>query len=127
VVADHGHHFPAQFAGALAQQQIVQAMIVLGDEHHDALAARLIEQAVLHLKAFGELTDRALQGYAIRHQLGQIEAQPLKEQARDAVGVLVRIEDVGAMPVQHLRQRRDDAATIRARDQQRREARNRRH
>ena len=36
------------------------------------------------------------------------------------VGVLVGVEDVGAVAVEQLRQRRDDAPLIRARDEQRR-------
>ena len=46
-----------------------------------------------------------------------------KNRPATRVGVLVGVEDVGAVAVQQLRERRDDAPLVGARDEQRRGAR----
>ena len=67
----------------------------------------------------GHLADRLLERGAVGAQLGEVEADALEEDAGARVGVLVGVEDVGAVAVEQLRERRDDAALVRARDQQR--------
>ncbi len=45
-------------------------------------------------------------------ELGEVEADALEELAGHRVGVLVGVEDVGAVSVQQLRERRDDAPLV---------------
>ena len=49
----------------------------------------------------------------------EVEADALEELAGHGVGVLVGVEDVGAVAVEQLRERRDDAARSGQRDEQR--------
>jgi hypothetical protein len=51
-------------------------------------------------------------------EVGQIEAQTLEKHAERHVGVLVGIENVRAVPIEHLRERGDDAASVGTGDEQ---------
>ena len=51
-------------------------------------------------------------------KLGEIELDALEELAGHRVGVLVGVEDVGAVPIEDLRKRGDEAFAIRAADEQ---------
>jgi hypothetical protein len=51
-------------------------------------------------------------------EFGEVESDALEELSRNRVGVLVGVEDVGAVPVQELRERGDEAFSIRAADEQ---------
>src|SRR5450432_1438984 len=101
-------------------------MVVFRDEDRDALDSVLIAQLRLHAEALGDLLNRALQSAAVSLKLGQIEMNALKKLSRRRIRMLIRVEDVRPMAVQDLRQRRHDAAPIRARDQQGRAFRGRR-
>ena len=103
----------------MAQQEVVEAVIGARDEDRDALAARGVAQPPGHAQAPGHLRDRGLEARAVGAQLGGVEVDALEEDPRDGVGVLVGVEDVGAVPVEELGERRDDAALVGAGDQQR--------
>ena len=55
---------------------------------------------------------------AVGVQLAQVEADALEELPGDRIGVLIGVEDVGAVAVEQLRERRDEPFAIRARDEQ---------
>ena len=113
MVADHGHDVAVELAGTVAQQQIVQAVVVLRDEDHQTLTARLVKQPILHLEALAQLGHGALERHLVGHQLGHgRSAIAEKTCPATRVGVLVGVEDVRAVAVQHLRQGGDDAAPI---------------
>ena len=56
---------------------------------------------------------------AVGVDLREVEADALEELAGHRVGVLVGVEDVGAVAVEQLRERRDDAPLVGTRDEQR--------
>ena len=60
----------------------------------------------------------ALEADAIGEQVREVEADALEEVAGCGVGVLVGVEDVGAVPVEDLGERRHDAAPVGAGDEQ---------
>src|SRR5262249_6849746 len=64
------------------------------------------------------LADRALEREAVGEQPLAVEVDALEEEPRLAVRVLVGLEDVGAVAVEHLRERGDDPAAVGARDEQ---------
>ena len=70
-------------------------------------------------EALRHLADRRARGSPGRSAISvEVEADALEELAGHRVGVLVRVEDVRAVPVQHLRERCHDAAPVRAAHQQ---------
>ncbi len=103
-----------ELAGAVAQEQIVEAVVVARDEDRHALALAGQEQAPLHLEAAGHLRDGPLEARAVGPHLGEVEADALEELAGQGVRMLVGVEDVEAMPVEQLGQGCDDAAPVRA-------------
>ena len=121
---DDQRDLAGQLAGAVAQQQVVEAVVVVRDEDRDALGRAAPRQAPASCaKRSRDLADRALERGAVGVDLREVEADALEELAGDRVGVLVRVEDVGAVSVEQLRERRDDAAPIGARDEERRDVR----
>jgi hypothetical protein len=119
VVGDHERNVAGELPPAVTEHQIVQAVIVAGDEDGDPLGLLRVEQPVLHLEALTHLGDGARKRAAIAHQPGKIETNALEEHPRDRVRVLVGIQDVRAMAVEDLRERRHDTPPIGARDEQR--------
>ena len=89
-------------------------------EQRDPLLLLRVDEAVAHAEALGDLGDGALERVLVGLELGQIEANALEEHRNGAVGVLVGVEDVRPVPVEHLRERGDDATTVGARDEERR-------
>ena len=112
-----------ELAGAVAEQEVVQAVVVARHEDRDALHVGRVRDPVGHREARGDLAEAVLERDPIGRHRRQIEADALEEHLRDRIGVLIGVEDVGAVAVQHLRQRRDDALAIGAAHQQRRDVR----
>jgi hypothetical protein len=117
VVADYDWNIAAEFARAIAQQQIDQAMVLLGDEKRDAFLFRTEDKMILHGKTLRDLIDRPLQRQSISRELTEVTANSLKELASFAIRVLVRIQYVRPMPGKHLRQRRHDTTPIGTRNE----------
>ena len=101
----------------MPEQEVVQAVVVARNEQRHALSVARVGESIAHREAPGDLGNRALERQAIRLQLRQIEAQALKEHPQDGVRVLIGVEDVRTVAVEHLRQSSHDAAAIRARDE----------
>ena len=114
----HQRHLAGQLAGAVAEQQVVEAVVVARHEDRHALAVRRVGDAPAHREALGRLADRVLEGEAVGVELGEVEAHALEELPRHEVGVLVRIQDVRAVAVEELGHRRHDAAPVGAVDEQ---------
>ena len=77
-----------------------------------------VREAPVHREAGCDLGNRCLQARAVRVKLGEIEFDALEELAGHRVGMLVGVEDVGAVPIENLRKRGDEAFAIRAADEQ---------
>jgi hypothetical protein len=98
----------AELAGAVAEQEVVEAMVVARDEDRDPLDVLLVVELPAHLEAVGDLADRRLEREPVGVHLGAIERDPLEELAGDGIGVLIRVEDVRPVSVEELRQSRDE-------------------
>ena len=118
VVADHQGDFAVELAGAVAQQEVVEAVLEPRDEDRHSFAPLGVGQPPAHVETLGDLVDGALEGGPIGVHLGAVEADALEELAGYGIAVLVGVEDVGAVTVEHLGQRCDQPPTIRAGDQQ---------
>ncbi len=121
VIADDEPKIAGKLLAAVAEQEIIEAMVVTRHEDGDALRPLGVDQPVAHLETPAHLLDGALEREPIGLQRGQIEPDALEEHPGDRVRVLIGVEDVRAVPVEHLRERRDDAPTVGAGDEQRRE------
>jgi hypothetical protein len=117
VAHDHGD-LACQLARPVAQQKVVEAVVVAGDEQGHALVLARIGQARPHREALSHLRDRPLETHAVRVEILEIEADALKEPARHGIRVLIGVEDVGAMAVEDLCEGGHDPPLIRAADQQ---------
>jgi hypothetical protein len=118
VVADDQSELGGQLTGPLPQQQVEQAMVVLRNEDRGPRVVESIRDAPVHREAIRDLRNRRLQASAIGVQLRHVELDALEELARYRIGVLIRVEDVGAVPIQDLGQRGDQAFAIGAADEQ---------
>jgi hypothetical protein len=120
VVAHDQRDLAAELPGLVAQEQVVEAVVGARDEDRHAFHVIRPGEAPGHREARGDLGERALERQAVGEQLGDVEVDALEEEARLRVGVLVGLEDVGAVPVKDLGQRGDDPAAVGAADEQRR-------
>jgi len=77
-----------------------------------------IRDAPVHREACCDLRDGGLQTGAVGVQLGEIELDALEKLTRNRVGMLVGVEDVGAVPIENLRERGDEAFAVGAADEQ---------
>ena len=109
----------AQLAGAAAQQQVVQAVVVLADQDRHALAGGSRRRAGSASRSARRPRRCARSSVdAVGVQLAQVEADALEELARDGIGVLIGVEDVDAVAVEQLRERGDQAFAVGARHEQ---------
>jgi hypothetical protein len=99
------------------QQQVVQAVVVARHEDRDPLARVRVGDAPAHREALGGLADRVLERQAVGVDLGQVEVDALEELPGRRVGVLVGVQDVGAVACRGAGRARDDAAPVRAVDE----------
>jgi hypothetical protein len=118
VIADDERNVGGELAGPLPQQQVVQTVVVLRDENSGSVAMRAVAQPPFHRKALCHLADSRLEAPPIRVKLRHVELDALKELAGHRVGVLVRIEDVGAVSIQDLRKRGDEASAVGTTDEE---------
>src|SRR5690606_6373965 len=75
-------------------------------------------EAERHPEPPRHLAKRPLERQPVGVQLALVEADTLEELRGNRIGVLIRVEDVGAVAVEHLREGRDDALAIGARDEE---------
>src|SRR5512133_613093 len=93
-------------------------MVVLRDEDRDALQLVPVNQSVRHLETRRHFGNGALERSAVGQKLARVEANPLKEEPGRCVRVLIGVEDVGAVPEQHLSQGGDNATPVWTRNEQ---------
>ena len=96
----------------------MQAVVVLGDEEGGVLLRLGVAQRAGHREATSDVGDGGLDGDAVGAQVGQVDPDALEELAALGVGVLVGGEDVGAVSVEDLSERGDDALLIGAGDEE---------
>jgi hypothetical protein len=93
-------------------------MVILRNEDRGPAVAKAIRDAPGHREARGDFPDGGLQASSIGVQLRHVELDALEELTRYGIGMLVRIEDVGAVSIEDLRKRCDEAFAIGATDEQ---------
>ena len=106
-----------QLAGVVPEEQFPEAVGVLANEDRDALRLRPADLA-RHPEAPGHLLDAALEAHAVRVQLRGVKHNPLIEDARFHVRVLLGGHDAAAVAEERLAERGDDAFAVRAVDQE---------
>jgi len=121
VVRHHQGDLAGELPALVAEQQIVQTVIELRDEDRDPLGPPRVQEPRVHVEPLCHLPDSALERVPVGLQLSQIDPDALEELTSLAVGVLVGVDDVAAVPVQQLGQPGDDARPVRTRDEEGRE------
>ena len=111
-------HLARQLPGPMAKQQVVEAMLPPRHEDRHALRFMCVREPPGHLEALGGLPNCALDGDPVGVDVREVEADALEELPGLGVRVLVRIEDVGAVPVEELGEGCHDALSVGARDEQ---------
>ena len=115
VVAGDERDVGVQLAGAEAGQQVQQAVRLLGGQHGDARQLLGEPQVAVHREAVADLGAEGGQHLGVRQaEAVELELHPLEEQALVVVGVLVDLDDVGAVPVEPLGDGGHDPAGVRA-------------
>jgi hypothetical protein len=118
MVAHDQRNLAAQLPGLVAQQQVVEAVVGPRGEDRHALDPVGVGDAPDHLHPFGQLGDGPLEGPAVGVELREVEVDALEEDTRGPVGVLIGLEDVGAVAVQQLGEGGHDAAPVRTAHEQ---------
>ena len=98
----------------LTEQEVVETVVVLGDEDHRLvpMLARSQRRQLIEKRSATSL-DGGLVGSADRCEARDMSnLMRWKNWPSDRVGVLVRVEDVRPMAVQHLRERGDEAFPV---------------
>jgi hypothetical protein len=92
-----------------AEQQVVEAMALLADQHQQARAARAIVQLPVHAEVGGQ---RAMPACTAPAAGGRIEMHAQEEAAAFLVAELLGVEDVAAVVEQQAGHAVDDAGTV---------------
>ena len=87
-------------------------MIVFRDEDGDSTRRPPVSQAPAHLEALRDLFDAAHEALSVGMKVARVEANALKELPGDAIRMLVRVDDIGAVPVEELREGGDQALSV---------------
>jgi len=118
VVADDGGDFDGQFAGLMAPDQVVQAM--RQRTHQDRCAHRpaVEADAPAHRVTLGQRGPGRGEVVGVEVAAAEVELHAHEEFAMLAVGVLIRVQQVAAVLGDEVRHGRNDAARVRAGDQQ---------
>ena len=108
-----------QLAGAMPPEQIHQAVLVARDEDRDALPLGRVGELPAHARS-ASATSPMPRSRLTRSVCSSVRSKRMrwKNWPGDGVGVLVGVEDVRAVAVQHLGERRHDAAPVGAAHQQ---------
>jgi len=114
MIADHQRDFAGEFAGALAVEQIDEAVVVFGNKNCHARTVVRGGDAPLNgkllgdgSKPLGEVFQVELEAFEIPFDAGEIETF-------DAGLVLLEVKDVAAMPVDEISDCGIEAFAIRA-------------
>jgi hypothetical protein len=111
VVGRHRGDVDLQLAAVGAEQQVVEAMPLLADQHQQARAAAAIVQLPVHAEAFGKRGHRGVHG--LQRQAGvAVEMHAQEEAAAFLVAELLGVEDVAAVVEQQAGHAVDDAGTV---------------
>jgi hypothetical protein len=91
MIADNHGDLRGELTGALAQHEIVQAVIVSRYEDRSLGEADTIGDPPAHGETRSDLRNRSLEARAVRVQLGKVEFDALEELAGNRVCVLVGV------------------------------------
>ncbi len=109
VVADDEREVGDELAGAVPGQQVEQAVLLLADQQRDPGEPLGEAQLHLHREGLADLAEGVQDAVVGEVEAVELELDPLEEQPLVVVGVLVDLDDVGAVAGQELRHGRDDA------------------
>ena len=123
MVGDDEGNVAAKLAGVPALQQVGHAVQVLGAEQGQARAAGAGGEAPVHVEFGGQFSVGAFEGRKIEGRGrgragGQFPLHAHEEEAQLVVAMLVRMQDIGAVGVEHGGDARDEALAVGAIDQQ---------
>ena len=109
MVADHDRDVDRELAPPRAREQVDEAVRLLRDEDADAVdARRRSARRTACRTARSARCERGLDLVASQVAAVELELDPLEEHAVGAVGVLLRVEDVAAVPVHEVGDGGDD-------------------
>ena len=118
MVGGHEHDLAVELAALPTPQELVQAVVLTGDEHRDAGQPAHVMQPPGHLERARHRLLEAAGNRRLRARGGH-ERHPQEERpVRGVRGVLVRALDVRAGVRQEARDRRDDADPVATGDDQ---------
>ncbi len=116
VVGDHAGDVHLQLAAAPAVQQVVQAMVLLAHQHHQALLDGGIGQLPGHLELVRQSRETAAELRRIERQRIGAYLLAHEEALRLLLGVVARLDDEAAVLRDEAGDRGDDAGTVGAGD-----------
>mmetsp|Transcript_8578 Transcript_8578/g.25833 ORF Transcript_8578/g.25833 Transcript_8578/m.25833 type:complete len:234 (+) Transcript_8578:719-1420(+) len=124
VVADDDRNFAIELLAILPEQNVVKAVIELGDQDGHPLGLVAQAQRPLHVETVRdgldgslETRDGGLRAAEIAFTVVKVDA--LEEEAGVGAGVLVRLDDIASLAVKHGRRGRDHPLCVRAVHQKR--------
>ena len=106
-----------QLARPVANEQVVQAVVLAGHEHGHASQVRTVAHAPRQVEPVPQFRHGGPQGRD--PPTGDLEPDALKERAGARVVVLVRLQDVGVVLEEGARHAGDQPRSIRGADEQR--------
>ena len=118
MVADHHRDLDGEVAAALAMEQIVEAVRLPRDEHGDTGSFVGEAQRPAHLELLEHGRGDGGDLVASEAEAVELELDALEERAVGVIGVLLEVDDVAAVRSDERREGGDDAAAIRAGDEQ---------
>ena len=118
VVGNNTGDIDAQFAAAPAMQQVVEAVIVLADQQHNALPESGIADLPGHPELFRQSGEARAQFCRIERQRIGADFLAHEKLLRFQIGVVTGFYDPPAMLRDEAAHRRDDADSIRTGDGQ---------
>ena len=118
MVADHHRDRDGEVAAALAMEQIVEAVRLPRDEHGDTGSFVGEAQRPAHLELLEHGRGDGGDLVTSEAEAVELELDALEEGAVGVIGVLLEVDDVAALRSDERCERGDDAAAIRAGDEQ---------
>jgi len=123
VIRDDADDVPAELAELPRLQEVVQAVRRLAHEDRDALLCLRVAQIPLHRVVAPQRVERRGCAGAVEREAAEIPHDAHVEAAALDVAVLVRGEDVAAVPVDEPRDGGNQSRAVGTHDQERRGAR----
>ncbi len=116
MVGDDERNLAAQFAAVVTVEQILQAVIVPGNEDGDARTLGSVGDSPVHFEVPGYRSEAAGKLGEIEGEVCRVEFDACQKEIRFFVSVLIGEEDVAVVPKNEIGNGSDDAFPVRAGD-----------